>query len=284
MGLTSIFLKDSSQCEIKNIQIGMILEDGSRVIAKQKIKNTEQLYIYNNRIYVSGEHKVLENNIITLIKNSSLSISTSCCPPFVYCLTTNTGVINIRGDIFIDFSESRNFFINQTVNELILDFWNSGKKNLSKFSKGVVFLENGFAHDTKFTLANNKIKNIEHVMVGDVLENNNLVLGKIELDPYYFLFFEFCGVVVSINTKVYDDIFWKNVECVEHSEPTKKPLKAFNLITDKGIMKSKNNYFIDYFQLKNKSLSDEVSSLLDIGFATSYKNHNILNIKYINNI
>ena len=282
MGLTPMFLKDSSQCVIKDLQIGMVLEDGSRIVCKQQIQNTEQLYLYNNRVYVSGQHKVLENNVITLIKNSNLAISTSCCPPFVYCITTDTGIINIRGDVFIDYSESRNVFINKTVNDLILNFWNSGKENSLEFSKGVIFLENGFAHDTKFVLANNVTKNIEDIIVGDILENNNLVLGKIELDPYYFLFFEFCGVIVSSNTKVYDDIYWKNVECIEHAEPIKKPQKAFNLITEKGIMKSKNNYFIDYFQLKNSNLNNEVSKLLDIGFTTSYKNKDLLHPGFVN--
>ena len=91
---------------------------------------------------------------------------------------------------------------------------------------------------------------------------------KVELDPYYFLFYEFCGVIVSSNTKVYDNIYWKNIECVSYAEATKTPNSVFNLITEKGIIKCKNNYFLDYSEKKHYGIVDEVNKLLDIGFAT----------------
>ena len=269
MGLTSIFLKDSTQCQLKDLQVGAILECGARVVCKQQIQNVESLYLYNNRIYILGGHRVIENNTIIAIKDSPLSIKTSCKPNHVYCLTTDTGFIDIRGDTFADYSENRNIYLNKTINDLILNFWNFKKPDSTIFSKGVDFLEHGFSHDTMFQLQDGTKKCIENIAMGDLLENNNIVIGLVELDPYYFLFYEFCGVVVSSNMKVYDDIHWKNIECVSHAEITKKPFKAFHLITADSMMKCKNNFFLDYRQIKSPEINQEVNKLNDIAFSLS---------------
>lgn len=276
MGLVSVFLFDSSQCKMKDLKIGMILEDGSRIICVQKFKNIENLYLYNNKIYVSGDSKAVENGVSIFVKNSMLSTETGCKPPIGYCVTTSTGIINIRGNVFIDYNESNNIFINKTINSVVLNFWNHQKEESVEFAKGVIFLENGFDGNTKLNMQTGAGKSIKNVLIGDVLENNNIVVGKIELDPHYFLFYEFCGVIVSSNTKVFDDIYWKNIECVSHAEPVKKPEKAFNLITEKSIIKCKNNYFLDYTEKKDYSMGDEINKLLDIGFTTSSKNNRIL--------
>tara|TARA_B110000211_G_scaffold41014_1_gene42511 strand:+ start:1441 stop:2241 length:801 start_codon:yes stop_codon:yes gene_type:complete len=261
---------------MKDLKIGMILEDGSRIICIQKLKNIENLYLYSNKIYVSGDSKAVENGVTIFVKNSILSIETECKPPFGYYLTTSTGVINIRGNVFVDYNESRNIFINKTINSIVLNFWNNKKEESGEFAKGVSFLDNGFAGNTKLNMQDGTIKRIEDVLIGDVLENNNAVIGKAALDTYYFLFYEFCGIVVSSNTKVYDNIYWKNIECVSHAEPVDRPEKAFNLITEKSIIKCKNNYFLDYTEKKDYVMCDEINKLLDIGFTTSSKNNRIL--------
>ena len=191
MGLTAVFLYDSSQCKMRDLKIGMVLEDRSRIICIQKFSNTENLYLYNNKIYVSGGSKVIENGVSVFVKNSFLSIATSCNPPVGYCVTTSTGTINIRGNVFVDFNESNNIFINKTINSIVLNFWNTKKEASVEFSKGVAFLENGFAGNTKFNLQNGSTKIIKDLMIGDILENNNTINGKVELDPYYFIFYEF---------------------------------------------------------------------------------------------
>ena len=276
MGITSVFLHDSSQCKMRDLKIGMTLEDGSRIICIQKFKNTEHLYLYNNKIYVSGKSKVIENGDGVFVKNSLLSIKTSCIPPVAYCITTSTGTINIRGNVFIDYNESKNIFINKTINSLVLNVWNNKKDVDVEVSKGVVFLENGFDGNTKLNLQSGTTKPIKDLIIGDILENNNTIIGKVELDPYYFLFYEFCGVIVSSNTKVYDNIYWKNIECVSYAEATKTPNSVFNLITEKGIIKCKNNYFLDYSEKKHYGIVDEVNKLLDIGFATSRTSKSII--------
>lgn len=268
MGLTSVFLYDSSQCQIKNLKIGMILEDGSRIISLQKRRTTEPLYLYSNKIYTSGNNKVLENNVSVFVKNSTVSIETTCAPPYVYGISTTTSIINIRGTIFVDNNESRNIFINKTINSIVLNFWNT-KKDSVEFSKGSTYLETGFAGNTKLKLQSGLQKEIKDLRIGEVLSNNNIILGKTELNPKYFLFYEFCGVIVSSNTKVYDDIYWKNIECVEHSEPTQNPSSAFNLITSAGIIKCKNNYFLDYSERTDANTNNEINKLLEIGFTTS---------------
>ena len=266
LGLTSIFLKNSSHINIKDLKIGMVLEDNSKIICLQKIINSQPLYLYNNRVYLTGESKVVEQGNTIYIRDSVLSIETSCNPPFIYCITTSTSIINIRGLVFIDYSQSRNIFINKTINSLILSLWNNGKEESNNFSKGVIFLEHGFAGNTKFKMDNGSIKKICDLEIGDVLENKNLIIGKIELDPNVFLFYDFCGVIATSNTKVYDDILWKNIECAQYSEPIVKPVKVFNLITKKGIIKCKNNYFLDYAELKNGMIDAEIEKLLDLGF------------------
>ena len=272
MGLTTIFLKDSSQCKLKDINIGTILESGATVVCKQKILNTDPLYLYKNRIYISGDHRIIENQIILTARESTLSIETSCSPEYLYCITTNTGFINIRGDTFADYSENRNIYLNKTTNDLILNFWNLKKPDATKFSKGLVFLEHGFSSETIFGLQDGTKKCIENIVIGDVLEDNNKVIGFIELDPYYFLFYEFCGVIISSNMKVYDDIYWKNIECVTHAKMTPKPLKVFNIMTVKSLIKCKNNFFLDYHHVNNNEIRSEINKLNNLAFTLSNDN------------
>ena len=163
MGLVSVFLYDSGQCKIKDLKIGMTLEDGSKIICVQKFKNIENLYLYNNKIYVSGNSKAIENGVSIFVKNSLLSIETECNPPTGYCVTTSTGVINIRGNVFIDYSESKNIFINKTINSVVLNFWNHQKEESVEFAKGIMLLENGFDGNTKLNMQSGSIKSIEHI-------------------------------------------------------------------------------------------------------------------------
>jgi len=266
LGLTSIFLKNSSQIHINNLKIGMVLEDDSKIICLQKMINYHPLYLYKNRVYLSGESKVIENGHSIYIKDSTLSVETSCKPEFIYGISTSSSIISIRGLTFIDYSQSRNVFINKTINSLILSLWNNGKEESDNFSKGVVFLEHGFGGNTKFKMADGTFKKIHNLEIGDILENKNPIIGKIELDPNMFLFYDFCGVVATSNTKVYDDIVWKNIEYAQYTEPIVKPIKAFNIITKKGLIKCKNNYFLDYAEVKNDMIAGEIEKLLDLGF------------------
>ena len=53
MGLTSVFLYDSSQCKMKDLKIGMILEDGSRIICMQKFKTTLLIVLFMKMFLLS---------------------------------------------------------------------------------------------------------------------------------------------------------------------------------------------------------------------------------------
>ena len=274
MGLTTIFLENSQQIQLKNIKIGMILEDGSVVVCVQKFSNSFPLYLYNSKIYVSGDHKVLENKKLILVSESLLSIKTTCCPPYVYSITTDTSHISIGGTIFIDFSQSKNVLINKTINSLILNHWNNG---INGYAEETNYLEQGFDGDTKIKLNNGNTRLMKDIIIGDFLENNNIVIGKVYLNPKFFKFYEFGGVNVSSNTKVYDISYWKNIECVEHAEELEtKPKCVVNVATTSGMLIIKNSYFLDYLESRNNKVNIEITKLGDIGYYAD-KNFNIQN-------
>ena len=72
--------------------------------------------------------------------------------------------------------------------------------------------------------------------------------------------------------KVYDDIYWKNIECVTHAKMTPKPLKVFNIMTVKSLIKCKNNFFLDYHHVNNNEIRSEINKLNNLAFTLSNDN------------
>lgn len=264
-GLTSIKLKDGKEVYFRDLQIGMKLLDGIVIVCCHKFKNEAALFLYDNKYYMTGGHKVLEDNKWILVRNSKKSFFTEFIPPFVYCITTTTGTFTIDNTMFKDFSESRNPFINKTINSLILTHKNSPFIDSTIWSYPCEYLEHGFASNTLLrTMEGHDVK-IENIQIGDTLAYGGKVLGKVQLLPHIFKIYNYNGIIVSSNTKVWDKKIWKNIECVEDIEYYQEtPLKLFNIITTDRVLSIGKHFFMDYLETSDIDINNEIDKLLDI--------------------
>ena len=163
--------------EIKNIKIGDILSDNSKVIGVQKfIYNKCQMYNYNG-IIVSDSHYVSEDDKWIMVKDSKLSKKINYNKRYLYCLITDTHKIHIDNIIFSDYFDCH---INQNeVQNIILSKLN-GKK--SKYNNLPLW---AFHKDTLIKTPNGK-KKINDFKIGDKTYYGEVLgLIKIKVDNIY---------------------------------------------------------------------------------------------------
>jgi len=233
----------NSPKNIANINVGDTLSPTNVVIAKHQFINSDKLYNYNG-IYVSGSHIVLENNKWIRVDKSTSAILTNHAPQYVYSLSTSDSIININSIIFKDYSESNDMYTNYSINYNILCYLNNYIPNQSStfdtsiYSSPSIYLDQGFANNTKVVMKNNKLTNIEDIVIGDLVKSkythHNTVLGIVELDPNRFTFYTYDGVSVSSNMKVFENYRWISVEYSDNFKITSRPRKAYHIITSDG--------------------------------------------------
>jgi len=268
-GDTYIKLQNNSYKRINKIELGDILEDGGEVIAVQEFANKDTVYKYKN-IYLSGGHIVREDNIWTTVDNSRLGTKVYVRPPYLYCLSTTTGNIQIDDILFKDYEGSVNKFVNMTINSLILSKLNSNTtpKTSSKglYSYGPEYLENGFHPDTLVEMATPSLKSIKNIKIGDVLINNNKVIGKVRINPKFIKYYKDTNnTLVTTNTKIQHNGIWKNVELLPNisAETGMVNTVAHNIITTNSIIQvNGNNIYRDYIELQDKYTENQIGKLV----------------------
>jgi hypothetical protein len=115
---TNLRLQDGSIVEMKDIDLGDILENGSIVKAVMKISNKEKkekFYKLDKRgvdrddIYVTGSHYIKDNNgtFITVEKFAKAKgyQETKVQPEWFSCLITHDHIIKIGDEVFWDWDD-----------------------------------------------------------------------------------------------------------------------------------------------------------------------------------
>jgi hypothetical protein len=112
--LTLIKLKDGTQVCMKDLNLGEILEDGSKVKAVMKIENdkTEKLYrlekcgVNLSTIYVTGSHLIdYKGTFIHVKDHPEAVLETEKNLDYYSCLITDTHKIKIGNKIFWDWED-----------------------------------------------------------------------------------------------------------------------------------------------------------------------------------
>jgi len=113
---THVKLKDGNVKHMEDVNLGDILEDGSRVQSVMKIDNqyeTVKLYIIKGKgvngedILVTGSHLVFDNNVNKFIKVENYNDATlsNIKTEWFSCLITDTHKIKIGKEIFWDWED-----------------------------------------------------------------------------------------------------------------------------------------------------------------------------------
>jgi len=177
---TLIPLNNSNKIHIKDINVGDTLENGSYVTAKIKVTSAE-LKIYRlNGIIVSESHLVKYNNIWIRVADHPNAEQIVYDKEFLYCLNTSNKIIELGGLTFSDWDEiiddKLTYFISLQNKENINI--SQSYKNLENIHE---FLDDGFEENTEIKLYGDK-KPISKIQIGDILENNSIVYGLVEIE------------------------------------------------------------------------------------------------------
>lgn len=187
---TLITLFNHKYKPIKDIKIGDNILGGGYVLGILKFISNNNMYLYDNKIVVSGSHIVYENNKWIRVVNSRYSkYIKNYNKPYIYCLITQHNIItSIYNIIFKDHIETNNLHTNSYIKYLILNKLNCNLNilNYSQFKKTIDnkhisdYYETGFSKNTNIIMKYNLIKKIKDIKIGDKLENGCKVIGIIK--------------------------------------------------------------------------------------------------------
>jgi hypothetical protein len=172
---TLITMNDGTQKKIIDIETGDILSNNNVVTAKIKV-TTEGSDIYDlDDIIVSDSHIVKYGNIWIPVSDHPDSIKVeSYNEPFLYCLNTTHKIIKINNQIFTDWDEIYEDTLHRVLNNKLIPI--KTRKDIHKY------LDCGFSGSTKIKLSNGNYKEINKILINDVLENGEIVYGVVEID------------------------------------------------------------------------------------------------------
>lgn len=217
----TIFETLEGNIPIKELKAGMVLKDKGVINAVMKLC-AENETMYNIRgIKVSGSHKVqYDGKFINVsdhpesikIKNENENYKENETKKnsFIYCLNTSTKKIVLNDLTFSDWDE---IFI-EDIHYLRKHGFIPKEASFDYINQG---FHRGFSNKNLVLMDNKEKKPIKDIVVGDILDNNNKVIGIVEL---------LIGKHKTDDLEIHDT--------------------KYNLITEKGIININGGMKIDY--------------------------------------
>ena len=243
---TIIEMKEGEK-KIKDIKVGEVLRNGSSVTAVFKLANTKNEIYKLGEVLVTGEHLVNYKGLGWIpAKDHHQSIEMSYSKPYLYCLNTTNKIIEIDGNIFLDWDELDSLDIEKlkcaSINYIPRDF----KTELIH-----KYIDGGFVGSTQIELEDGRIKNIKDVEINEQLKFGERVLGIVEIDAtnmtgvgiYKFGEKSFIG---GPNLRIRDGILGNKTSLDFYGEQISHVKKLYHLITDKGFFNLDGVRFFDY--------------------------------------
>ena len=176
IGDTDLTLNDGSKIKIKDIDVGMVLQNNNIVTAKMKLANIDETVYCLNGIYCTGEHVLKYNNSWIKMKEHPQSITTDLHDEYLYCINTSKKVIHIENEIFGDWDELDNDQIDELKQKC--------NKYLPKqFELHDIHkcLDGGFVATTKIELQDGHNVNICDIEVNNILRFGERVTGIVKI-------------------------------------------------------------------------------------------------------
>jgi hypothetical protein len=245
-GETLMNLDNGKILPIRDLKIDDKLIDGSLVTGVLEFNKCEtEMYLYNG-IYVSGNHFVYEHNQLIKISNSKTARRVDYNLGKIYCLMTDTGIIQIGDYKFTDFNIVKNSNLYEMMAELLV-----GKPVNMNITNEFNSFYSGYTLNSKI----NGIK-VNDIKVGDTIGENK-ILGKIYFTSAERTIYKIpdTDVWVLENGLLKNSDSWKLINDLKWESKIIKSNKQnifVNFITKNGILKINEHQFID-FELANNN-------------------------------
>ena len=233
--------------KIKNISVGTILHDGSKVTGKFILNSINQTMYKLNNVIVSGSHKIFfRKKWIEVSKHPNALKIKKYNKSKIYCLNTDTKRIVINKMVFSDWDDIDSKDIKE-LNEKYSDIVNNviTESNIQKY------FESGFVKNTQVEIEDGRSINIQDLEINDVLINGDIVKGLVEIDAtnvdIYEYFIETNKVFGGPNLQIYN-VSTSILDSFElcKMKTLNKEDKLYHVITDSLMIKINDIKFLDY--------------------------------------
>ena len=247
----------TSETVINGTPICDIKPDYNNILGMVKIENKDDIYNYND-VNVSGSHYVLFYGKYTQIAQLGLD-KTSRNDDVLYCPITESRHINIGDSIFLDYMEiNNNIYLRhllRLINNKQVPF-----KNNSRFA--------GMGGNTKIRYYNNTYRPINECNIGDILYNNNRVIGVVKLVPKDTTLYKFKDTIISGRQIIYHKNIWRNLETIINNEDgyiidNSGDSYIYSLITQNNTIQTQNILVRDFEELNDDIMSTLVNNMLN---------------------
>jgi hypothetical protein len=177
---TPVELFNNCNKDIKDIQIGDKLKNGSKVTAIIKFAANEQNIYRLNNILVTGEHRVF-HPLLKWIKAKDHPDSVyipEFNEPYVYCLNTDLKTFTINSILFSDWDDVDDNVLEDLQKYCVLPGY---LPENFKYKDIHTHLDSGFHSSSAVVLDNGKIVEIKDVNVNDRLLSGDKVVGIVKI-------------------------------------------------------------------------------------------------------
>jgi hypothetical protein len=246
---TPIRMINGTYKPIKDIYPNEILYGNTLVTAKMKLSSKDiTMYNYNDTI-VSGTHSVYINGKLTKIKDvEDATIIENYDKPYIYCINTDSKVININNNVYCDWDEINDgnlYILYKRLGSKFTPIFN--RKDIHKYMDG------GFVKDTMITMKDGNKIPIQDVSIDDVIYGGARVYGVVEITTnnmnVYKTELQGVSVIGAPNIQTYNE----NLGHFNHLKPKsviipmeERPTKLYHILTENKRIVVDGCSFYDY--------------------------------------
>jgi hypothetical protein len=216
---TMLKMLDGTMKAISDINVGDELWDYSGtgkenfVTAKLKLDSKNSTMYHLGDVIVSSSHRVKHNGKWIFVEDHpERRLIENYTEPVIYCLNTNTKEIFVRDYVFTDWDEVTDDVFD-VLNDFVQKYYDDCGLHKEDIHK---YFDLGFKGNTMIRLKNGLEKKIQLIQLGDILKNNEIVYGVVEI--------------------------YRKDECLENN-------KLYHLLTDKKIFYVGEKLITDYNSL-----------------------------------
>ena len=244
--IDGIKIKDMKFKKYKNNNIyGMVI-----------CQSYDDIYNYNG-VYLTGSHYVYHKNKYRRVHDLGIkknNNNNNGKGNIVYCPITDNQQIKINNDLFLDYFEiNTNYYLHRLLMNL------NGKKtkfyNISRFM--------GLNSDTNIKM-NNYYKKISDIQIGDILYDNNKVIGIVKVLSKNTNIYKFKDTIISGRQLIFINNKWINIESVvSNNEKIDNEITLYSLITKNNTFYTENLLVRDFEESKDDSINRLVENTIN---------------------
>jgi hypothetical protein len=263
VGDTELILNDGTKIKMKDVNVGMVLQNNNVVTSTMKLANIDETIYCLNNVYCTGEHMVKYINSWIKVKEHPYSIKVDLYCDYLYCVNTCKKIIVINNEIFSDWDELDNLQLGELKQKC-----NTYLPKNFELHDVHKYLDGGFVSNTKIELQDGHNIDICDVEVNNVLRFGERVTGivKIKADDLEIKQFTLGRQHVvngGPNLQVCDSDLGMKSTLDMYGEKIKSDY-VYHLITNKRTFHVNGIKFYDYNSCVDKYLELENNKLLKL--------------------